>query len=328
MTALRVLVAAVLLSLPVSLAGQTIFPSDVKVEHLFDGGVFTEGPVEGPDSCLYFSDIARGDSVTAYDGHIWRLDPKTHEATIFRSPSGLSNGLEFDREWNMLIASGSDFGGRGISRVHGATGKGEILASRFHGEQLNSPNDLTVDSRGRIFFTDPRYGKTATVRQPCFGVYRIDPDKHLSLITDVVGMPNGIALSPDERILYVACCDEGDTSHDGRPARAWCMQIQAFDLRDDGSLEHGRVLIDFQRNGAPDGFTVDASGNLYIAVRSTTSPRIEVYSPAGVFLARVQLPENPTNAAFGRGARLHTLFVTAGHSVYAVPTLNPGTFAK
>ncbi|HEV3387291.1 MAG TPA: SMP-30/gluconolactonase/LRE family protein, partial [Gemmata sp.] len=140
-------------------AADPIVPPDAKLEKLFDGGmVLTEGVAVAPDGMVYFSDItfthfARDNKLPIEAGHIWKLDPSTGKATIFRSPSGMSNGLKFDADGNLLAAEGADFGGRRVTKTDMKTGKSYIIAATFEDKPLNSPNDLAIDEKGRIYFS-------------------------------------------------------------------------------------------------------------------------------------------------------------------------------
>ena len=196
-----------------------------------------------------------------------------------------------------------------------STGKSVILAALFDGRPLNSPNDLVLDARGRIYFTDPRYVGWEPIEQPVQGVYRIDLDGRVSLIVADAGKPNGIAVSPDQATLYVAAHDNesfGDlpTEIQAAPGR------KAYDLAPDGSAKFRRTVVDFSPAG-PDGIGVDRDGNIYCAVQGARQG-IYVYSPAGKELAYVPTPESPTNVKFGRGGDAQTLFITAGKSLYRI----------
>lgn len=147
-----------------------------RVELIFDGAYFTEGPAVGPDGSVYFSDITVTDETDMEAGHIWRFDPATGQTSIFRSPSGMANGIIFDLGDRMIVAEGADFGGRRVTRTDMKTGRSEILAGLFNGRHFNAPNDLAIDEKGRIYFTDPRYLGHEPIEQPVQGVYRIDPD--------------------------------------------------------------------------------------------------------------------------------------------------------
>src|SRR5215468_4133523 len=137
-------------------AQQPIVPPDAKLEMVFDGGlVLTEGVAVAPDGMVYFSDItfthvSKEKKQPVEAGHIWKLDPKTKKAEIFRSPSGMSNGLKFDAEGNLLAAEGADQGGRRVTKTDMKTGKTYILAGLFEGRPFNSPNDMSIDEKGRV----------------------------------------------------------------------------------------------------------------------------------------------------------------------------------
>src|SRR6476619_2035199 len=139
------------------LAADPVVPPDAKLEKVFDGGlVLTEGVAVAPDGLVYFSDItfthvSRDAKAPLEAGHIWKFDPKSGKATVFRSPSGMSNGLKFDADGNLLAAEGADFGGRRVTRTDMKTGKTYIVAGLFQGKAFNSPNDITIDEKGRIY---------------------------------------------------------------------------------------------------------------------------------------------------------------------------------
>src|SRR3954447_1396154 len=155
--------SALFVTTTIAAAADPILPPGAKPEKVFDGGlVLTEGVAVAPDGMVYFSDItfthvSRDQKKPVEAGHIWKLDPKTGKAEIFRSPSGMSNGLKFDAEGNLLAAEGADFGGRRVTRTNMKTGKATIIAGLFEGKPFNSPNDITIDEKGRIYFSDPRY---------------------------------------------------------------------------------------------------------------------------------------------------------------------------
>jgi gluconolactonase len=164
-----------------TLAADPIVPPEAKLEKLFESKVLTEGVAVAPDGMVYFSEItfshkSRDDKGVIEAGHIWRFDPATGKTTIFRSPSGMSNGIKFDAAGNMIVAEGADFGGRRVTRTDMKTGKSYVIAGLFEGRPFNSPNDITIDEKGRIYFSDPRYLGHEPIDQPVVGVYRIDPD--------------------------------------------------------------------------------------------------------------------------------------------------------
>ncbi len=295
-------------------------------QKVFASGEFTEGPAMGPDGCVYFSDLTWPTGSRIEDGHLWRFDPATGSCAIYRSPSGMSNGIEFDGVGRMVVCTGSDFGGRGLVRTVLGTGKSEILVSDYRNLPLNSPNDLIIDSKERIFFTDPRYGDARSVRQPVMGVYRRDPDGKLTLLIDDVPMPNGIGLSPDESIIYVGCNDEGAEAVHGGVARPPRMELLAYRLSPDGSAHSRRVLVRFPPDAGPEGFAVDRGGRLYVAVRDEKKPGIGVYTAEGQQVGWIPLPEVPSNVAFGRPPHDRTLYITAGGSLYRLEIMQRGFF--
>ena len=315
-----------LLSAP-AFAADPIVPPEAKLEPLFDGGlVLTEGVAVAPDGMVYFSDItfthvSREQKKPIEAGHIWKFDPSTGKAVIFRSPSGMSNGLKFDADGNLLAAEGADYGGRRVTRTDMKTGKTYIVAALFEGKPLNSPNDITIDEKGRIYFSDPRYLGHEPIDQPVQAVYRIDTDGSLHRIITDAGKPNGVAVSPDQKTLYVVSNDNGHTGI-GRidpevPAKKGAMTLMAYDLAPDGSAKFRKTLVDYAPQDGPDGMICDKAGNLYVAVRDLTRPGIYVYSPEGKEIGYIKT-ELPTNVGFGRGADSKTLYITAGKSLYRI----------
>ncbi len=317
------------------MAVDPIVPPDAKVEKLFESHVLTEGVSVGLDGMVYFSEItfshvARDEKGVIEAGHIWKFDPATSKTTIFRSPSGMSNGIKFDAAGNMIVAEGADYGGRRVTRTDMKTGKSYIIAGMFEGRPLNSPNDITIDEKGRIYFSDPRYLGHEPVDQSIMSVYRIDTDGTIHRIVTDAGKPNGVAISPDQKSLYVVSNDNGSTAIDrlkrgaGPQAdkvvttlRKGLMALMAYDLTADGNATFRKTLIDYSPQDGPDGLVVDKDGNLYVAVRAENRPGICVYNPDGKELAYIKT-EVPTNVGFGRGSEAKTLYITAGASLYRI----------
>jgi gluconolactonase len=329
------LIAAGLPDSRLASAAEPIVPPDAKVEKVFEGGVLTEGVSVAPDGMVYFSEmtfshVARDAKGAIEAGHIWRYDPTTGKTTIFRSPSGMSNGIKFDADGNMVVAEGADYGGRRITRTDMKTGKSYIIAAMFEGRPLNSPNDVTIDAKGRIYFSDPRYLGHETIDQPVVGVYRIDTDGSLHRIISDAGKANGVCVSPDQKTLYVVSNENGATAIERlsrgdavqadkvtTPLRKGHMALMAYDLAADGSAKFRKTLVDYAPYDGPDGLTCDKDGNLYVAVRAENRPGIYVYSPEGKELAYIQT-EVPTNVGFGRGSAANLLYITAGKSLYRI----------
>ncbi|REK38528.1 MAG: SMP-30/gluconolactonase/LRE family protein [Planctomycetota bacterium] len=335
--ALTVLVALTLLS---SAAAADLPPTqddyvdpDAELELLFDGAcILTEGVAAGHDGRVYFSDITfshacRGDDGSIEAGHIWAFDPETGESTVFRSPSGMSNGLKFDAAGNLIAAEGADYGGRRVTRTDMKTGKTSIIAGLYEGRPFNSPNDITIDEQGRIYFSDPRYLGHEPIDQPVMAVYRIDTDGSIERIITDAGKPNGVCISPDQKSLYVVSNDNGSTGigviPDDAPLHKGRMALLAYDLSADGTAEFRETLVDYAPQDGPDGLVVDEKGNLYVAVRDLTRPGICIYAPDGTELAYIET-ELPTNVGFGRGKESRMLYITAGKSLYRIPVKNKG----
>ena len=299
---------------------QEIVPADSELEEVFGDAHFTEGPTVAPDSTVYFSDITFTHQADMQAGHIMQYDPETGETTVFRSPSGMSNGMKFDAQGRLVVAEGADFGGRRITRTDMETGKSDIIAGLYEGKPFNSPNDLTIDEQGRIYFTDPRYVGHESVEQPVMGVYRIDTDGSVHLVVADSGKPNGIAVSPDQKTLYVGSNDSGSLREmpDELPTCMGRMALLAYDLSPDGTATFREILVDYAPEHGPDGVEVDVEGNLYVAVRDATRFGICVYAPDGKELGYIKTPELPTNVAFGRGESSKMLYITAGGSLLRI----------
>ncbi len=270
-----------------------IVPEGTVVEHLASGLGFIEGPIWYGGSLL-FSDIPNNRIVR------WKALPEGPELTTFRTPSGNSNGLTLDRSGRLIACEHST---RRVTRTE-ADGTITVLAERHQGKRLNSPNDVVVRSDGSIYFTDPPYGLaglTAWKELPFNGVYRLAPNGELDLLVDDFDRPNGLAFSPDERILYV-----NDTARG---------HIRAFDVAAEGQITNGRVLIDMtgEGQGRPDGMKVDIEGNIYC----TGPGGFWIIDPAGKCLAQVLPPEMPANLAWGDADR-KSLFLTAQTGLYRV----------
>jgi gluconolactonase len=315
----------------------SVLPADSKLMKVFDDGcVLTEGVAAGPDGFMYFSDITfttmcKDESGTfAQAGHIWKYDPKTGEATVWRSPSGMSNGLKFDADGNLIAALGADFGGRMLVRTDMETGKSYILTGLYDGKPYNALNDVTIDEQGRIYFSDPRYLGHEPIFQHGYAVYRLDPDGTVERIITDGGKTNGVLVSPDQSTLYVVSNDDGlfdfqRLEEGDQPALKGPHVLAAYDLAPDGTASNRRVLVDYAPESGPDGLIADAEGNLYVAVRAESRPGIAVYNPEGKELAFISTgDELPTNVGFGRGDESNVLYVTSGKSLYKIKMAKEG----
>lgn len=275
-----------------------LVPEDTPVERVACGFKFTEGPVWRGDHLL-FSDIPNNRIVRL------RLLSEGPEVTTFRTPSGNSNGLTLDKSGRLIACEHSN---RRVSRTE-SDGRVTVLADRYQGRRLNSPNDVVVHSDGAVYFTDPPYGlrnQAEGKELPFNGVFRLDPDGRLTLVADDFERPNGLAFSPDGTTLYV---DDTARHH-----------VRAFSVRSDGRVEGGEVFAELRSSeaGGPDGMKVDVEGNVYC----TGSGGIWVFARTGRRIGRIVLPELPANLAWGDD--WHTLYVTARTSVYRLRVGVPG----
>lgn len=320
-----------------------IFPEDAKLELLFTrkakiNSGLTEGPAVAPDGSIYFTDMPFGKQD---NGMILRFDPRTQRTTVFTNNSSKSNGLAFDLNGNLISCDGADGGGRRLIRWNTKTGEGTTLVDHFHGKRFNAPNDLCIDSKGRIYFTDPRYIGDEARELKHRAVYRVNQDATVTEITHAVEKPNGIALSPDERTLYVGDHNNGsegaNLSPNAPPPIKGAMKVYAFPLDQNGLVSGPpRALVDFGQQAGCDGMTVDSHGNLYLTCRSLQKPGLLVIDPHGKELAflptgrRNQSGEFedwkgiPSNVEFGIGEDKHTLYVTIDKSLYRVRVKTEG----
>jgi gluconolactonase len=318
---------------PMPKGSEKFVSPDAKLKHLFTreakiNGGLTEGPACAPDGSIYFSDIPFGKD----KGMIMRFNPKTEKTSVFTDDSYKSNGLKFDAKGNLISCEGSDEGGRAVSRWDIKTKKRTVIADKYMGKRFNAPNDLAIDLKGRIYFTDPRYLGEEPRELKHRAVYRIEKDGAVTEITHDCEKPNGIALSPDMKTLYVVDHNNGTDQIDpSKPApKKGAMKLYAFTLDKDGLIKGERkTIIDFGEEDGIDGMCVDVKGNLYMAVRSLKRPGVWISDKDGRELAYIRTgPEKqdpkkpkgiPANVCFGRGDDSKTLYVTIDTSLYSIP---------
>jgi gluconolactonase len=288
-------------------------PATIALEKLADGFIFTEGPVWVPDGYLLFSDPNANT--------IYRWSPDG-QVSVFRTKSGYagvdigeygqpgSNGLTLDAEGRVTI---NEHGNRRVVRIE-RTGAVTVLADRYEGKRLNSPNDLVYRSDGTLFFTDPPFGLPKAFGDPrkelaFSGVFSLSDGRLRLVATDLTG-PNGIAFSPDEQYLYVANWDETK------------KVVMRYRAHADGSLSEGRVFFDMTSapgDDALDGVKVDVRGNLYVSGPGG----LWILSPEGKHLGTIVGPEQPHNLAWGDPDG-RTLYLTAQTGLYRVRLNIPG----
>lgn len=267
-----------------------------QVLRLQGGYQFLEGPVWVPVlGGLLFSDIP------ADRLYLWRPN---QGVSVFRAPSQHANGNTLDTEGRLITC---EHGSRRVTRTTIVDGAVTVLAERYQGRRLNSPNDVTVQRDGTVWFTDPPYGIRPEEQElPGCYVFALSPDGDLRVVADDFVKPNGICFSPDESSLYVS-----DTANDRH-------HIRRFRVTADKRLEGGEVLAVIAP-GKSDGFRVDSSGRIF----TSAGDGIWVLSPDGERLGMIPVPETPANCAFGGVAR-NRLYVTARTSLYAVDLCTSG----
>ena len=273
---------------------------------------FTEGPLWHPDGYWLFVDIQKL--------RVHKMSP-TGQLEVYREPSGGSNGLTFDTQGSLILCEGDN---RQVTR-RGADGSYTPIATHLDGKRINRPNDVVGRSDGTLYFTDPGGRLTDEERELDFsGVHRISPDGTHSLATSETEYPNGLALSPDESILYVAITRRDSACLEEKEKQQVCEHqlIRAFDVAADGSLSNNRVFANMHsaEDGVPDGMKVDQAGNIYC----TGSGGCWVFDASGNQLGIIRLPEIPANCAWG-GPDNRTMLFTARTSVFSMRMKNPGT---
>jgi gluconolactonase len=297
-----------------------LVPSDAKLEIICGGFQWCEGPVWVRDAgFLLFSDIPNN-ALMRWDeqsGCSLYLKPAGYTGQSPRGGESGSNGLALDRRGQLILCQHGD---RRVARLEAAWDNPQpnfvTLADRYGGKRLNSPNDAAVHSSGAVYFTDPPYGLEKNIDDPAKelpfqGVYRIAPDGSLALLTQELERPNGIAFSPDEKTLYVA------NSHGPRPI------IMAFPVKVDGTLGDGREFFDARQltqkyEGACDGMTVDAHGNVF----ATVPGGVAVITPGGKQLGMLLTGKRTSNCTFGDDGR--TLFITADDTLLRIHLTTKG----
>jgi len=293
-----------------------LLPKDVQIEVLAGGFEWTEGPVwDRKQGHLLFSDIPN---------NVVNKWKPGEGISVFQKPAGYtgptkdysqepgSNGLLIDKQGRLILCQHGD---RRIARLE-TDGSFTTLADRYNGKRFNSPNDLALKSDGSLYFTDPPYGLPKGAEDPSreldfCGVYRLTPDGKVTLLTKELTRPNGIAFSPDEKILYVAQSDP--------KAAIW----RAYDVQADGTITGGRTFFDSTKlvgklKGLPDGLKVDVKGNLF----ATGPGGVLIFAPDGTHLGTIHTGEATANCAFGDDGS--TLYITADMYICRVKTKTKG----
>lgn len=302
------LLALIVLAMPL--------PSSAQEPELTATVAFTEGPTVDREGNVYFTDIINQRILKLTSGGA---------LSTYRENSNVANGLLIDPEGRLIACEGAAFERPGVklkgvprvTRTDLESGMMEILADSYEGKPLRGPNDVTMDGKGRLYFTD-----LAGV-----AVYRIDAPGKLARILAApdVERPNGIQISPDDRKLYLV---------EANPAESGARMIRSYDLEPEGTVRNMQVLYNFSPGRSADGMSIDTEGNLYASagmnqLRGTSETLdnkagVYVISPQGKLLQFIPIPEDfITNNAFG-GPDMKTLYVTAGKNLYKVQTKIPG----
>lgn len=259
--------------------------ANIRIDKVAAGYVFTEGPAWSPMGFLIFGDVPNNKLLQFTPGE---------PATVFRENSNGAIGNRFDAQGRLCTCESHS---RRVTRTD-KKGKIEVLAERWQGKRLNAPNDLAVRKEGDIYFTDPAFGNQQDTRElDFFGVFHVSRKGELEVIAKPKGRPNGIALTPDGRTLYVSNSDE--------------RNVRAYDLDKSGAASNERIFIS-GLEGVPDGICIDEKGDLYVAAN-----QIQVYSPQGKLLGSIPTEETPSNCAFG-DPDLGSIYITARTSLYRV----------
>jgi gluconolactonase len=277
------------------------------IQRLWTGGLWLEGPAwNGVGRFLLWSDIPNNIQLR-------RLEDDG-QVSVFRNPSGNSNGNTFDWEGRQISCQ---HGNRQVVRYE-HDGSTTVLAGEFEGKPFNSPNDAVVHPNGSIFFTDPPYGTLpvggyeGNPGEPELpnAVYRIDPDGKITRVTDELEAPNGLGFSPDYKKLYIV--DTGAGARD----------IKVFDVVDEATLDNGRVFTDIMVDGekvGPDAVRADIDGNIWASGGwvGYGYDGVHVFTPEAEHIGHIRLPETTSNLVFG-GPKRNRLMITASQSIYAV----------
>jgi gluconolactonase len=258
---------------------------------------FTEGPAADRDGNVYFSDIP--------NERIHKVDADG-KLSVFREKSNRANGLMLNSKGEIVACEMA-----GQVAAYSADGKSRrVLADKYNGKRFNAPNDLVIDKRDGVYFTDPTFGAPMPLPQGKAAVYYIAPGGEVTRLLDDLPNPNGIILSPDEKTLYVIPSGQAD--------------MMAYPVEAPGKIGKGRVFCTLKQrregqNAGGDGLTIDTNGNLYI----TSGLGLQVFDPEGKLLGIIEIPEIPANVTFG-GKDFKTLYVTARTSLYTVPMRTTG----
>lgn len=266
-------------------AGAETDTVEYQVEKLVGGLVFTEGPAVDKDGNVYFTDVRQHMIL------VWTLEERLD---TFRINSGRANGLYFDKNQHLLACEGE----KGQMSSTSPEGICTVIANAYDGKRFNQPNDIWPDKKGGFYFTDPKYGKgDDELPQDGMHVYYVNSNRKVTRVIDDFEKPNGVLGTPDGKTLYVT--------------DAQAKETYQYDIQEDGSLTNKKIFVEL----GCDGMTIDKEGNIYFT--TSTKKAIDVFSPEGVLIDSILVPEKPSNVCFG-GKDRNQLFITARTSLYRI----------
>lgn len=282
-----------------------LFIEGEKLQRVFSGGVFTEGPAADDQGRVFFSDCS--------ENIIYVFNESDGTTDKWSTDSGHANGMNFDHQGRLVTCCdgkkypSSDTGGAHAVRRYEDNGDIAELATSYDGKKLNGPNDLCFDEQGNIYFTDPRYGYDDDIEQDCMAVYKIDTDLTLTRVISDLEYPNGILISQDNTRLYVV---------DHNPKPGGKRTLEEYVTEGDG-WAWNRTLMDFGDGYGADGMVLDIHGNLFVTAGEFENAGVYVIDPDGQDLGFIPTGETPGNCTFG-GEDLSTLYIAASTSLYRI----------
>jgi len=282
-----------------------LIPS-MNLERVFAGAVFSEGPASDRNGNVLFSDCS--------ENIIYRFEEETGKTTIWSDDSGHANGMNFDSQGRLVVCcDGKWYNSSGREGAHAVRryepdGTITTLADSYNGKKLNGPNDLCFDSKGAIYFTDPRYGDKSDIEQDVMAVYRIDLDGTLTRIIDDLESPNGILISRDDQYLFIV-------DHNLDPGGA--RKLVRYRVDELGRWTKDKVLLDFHDDYGMDGMVQDQEENIYVTGGSGDKAGVHIVSRDGDYLDFIPTPEVPGNCTFS-GKDLDILYICATKSLYRI----------
>ncbi len=284
----------------------SLIPQEAKLEKVFTGAVFSEGPASDRRGHVLFSDCS--------ENIIYSFDESSFQTVVWSDDSAHANGMNFDAQGRLVVCcDGKNYpsnpkGGPHAVRRYEKDGTITILAESFNGKKLNGPNDLCFDAEGRIYFTDPRYGDKSDIEQDVMAVYRIDLDGTLSRVIEDLESPNGILISKDDKSLFLV---------DHNPDLGGARTLVRYKSTSTGSWIADKVLLDFGDDYGMDGMVFDDEENIYVTGGSGVTAGVHIVSSNGEPMGFIPTPETPGNCTFS-GPDLNYLYICASTSLYRI----------